>query len=231
MVEESAQGRCSNGLVLMRCSWSRMVCRGVSVGVLLGLIGCRGDAPYVVPETPMPANTVLLAQMMRELSDRPGFTEALLAQLNDGGKRGPALMTPALIDRLRQLILGKDWQGLDRFPGWTMREINPRCGWCHMWRGRMWRWRAWRRGIRVLRRARLTTEQMKDVFDLGGYSLEKAERVSLDEPSTLPGFTTDGIVSELGAGVVRGDGANPALAPSHAESSADGRCAESAEPE
>ena len=218
IVEESAQGRCSNGLVLMRYSWSRMICRGVSVGVLLGLIGCRGDAPYVVPEMPMPANTVLLAQMMRELSDQPGFTEALLAQLNDGGKRGPSLMTPALIDRLRQLILGKDWQGLNRFPGWTMREINPTV--------RVVSHVAGKNAEVVSLAARhpgapastVTTEQMKAYIDLGGYTLEKAERVSLDEPSTLPGFTTDGIVSELGAGVTRGDGANPALAPNHAES-------------
>ena len=42
--------------------------------------------------------------------------------------------------------------------------------------------------------------------------------MSLDQPSTLPAFTTDGFVSELGAGVMRGDGANPKLAPIHAES-------------
>jgi hypothetical protein len=42
--------------------------------------------------------------------------------------------------------------------------------------------------------------------------------VSLDQPSTLPPFTTEGLVSELGAGVVRGDGPNPQLAPMHAES-------------
>ena len=76
----------------------------------------------------MPPNTVLLSQMMRELSATPGFTDALLAQLDKGGKKGPALMTPALIKRLRELILGNDWQGLDRFPGWTMREVNPTVG-------------------------------------------------------------------------------------------------------
>ena len=73
----------------------------------------------------MPANTVMLSQMMRELSATPGFTDAMLAELDKNGKKGPALMTPALMHRLRELILGKDWQGLDRFPGWTMREINP----------------------------------------------------------------------------------------------------------
>ena len=73
----------------------------------------------------MPPNTILLSQMMRELSATPGFTDALLAQLDRGGKHGPALMTPRLIKRLRELILGSDWQGLDRFPGWTMQEVNP----------------------------------------------------------------------------------------------------------
>src|ERR1700689_5896860 len=112
----------------MRLSWSRDVWHGVWVCVLLALIGCRGDANCVVSEGPMPANTVLLSQMMRELSATPGFTDALLAQLDKGGKKGPALMTPALIKRLRELILGKDWQGLDRFPGWTMQEGNPAVG-------------------------------------------------------------------------------------------------------
>src|SRR6202789_1993535 len=109
----------------VRLSSSRNLCRGVLVSVFLALIGCRSEAPYVVPEEPMPANTILLSQMMRELSATPGFTDALLAQLDKGGKKGPALMTPALIKRLRELILGKDWQGLDRFPGWTMQAINP----------------------------------------------------------------------------------------------------------
>ena len=107
---------------------SEGVCRGVCVSALLALVGCRTEAPYVVPEEPMPPNTVLLSQMMRELSATPGFTDALLAQLNEGGKKGPALMTPALMKRLRELILGKDWQGLDRFPGWTMQEVNPAVG-------------------------------------------------------------------------------------------------------
>src|SRR6202789_3600524 len=112
----------------VRLSSSRNLCRGVLVSVFLALIGCRSEAPYVVPEEPMPAHTVLLSQMMRELSATPGFTDALLAQLNKGGKKGPALMTPALMKRLRELILGKNWQDLDRFPGWTMDAVNPTVG-------------------------------------------------------------------------------------------------------
>jgi hypothetical protein len=167
----------------------------------------------------MPANTVLLSQMMRELSATPGFTDALLAQLDKGGKKGPALMTPALIKKLRELILGKDWQGLDRFPGWTMQEVNPTVG--------------------VITRAvkhpdtppgtpsGAPTETwpngvdkgvVAQYLDLGGYSPDKAEMVNLDKPSTLPELSNATLVTELGAGVVRGDVANPKLAPMHADS-------------
>jgi hypothetical protein len=199
---------------------SRNVRRGVCVSVLLALIGCRGDAPYVVPEGPMPPNTVLLSQMMRELSATPGFTDALLAQMDKGEKKGPALMTPALMKRLRELVLGKDWQGLDRFPGWTMQEVNPAVG--------------------VI--SRVVTKQpeaasgtpsgapnetwpttanagpIAEYLDLGSYLAGKAETVSLDKPSTLPGLSDAALVSELGAGVVRGDVGNPKLALMHAES-------------
>jgi len=167
----------------------------------------------------MPPNTVLLSQMMRELSATPGFTDALLAQLDKGEKKGPALMTPALLKTLRELILGKDWQGLDRFPGWTMQEVNPAVGVIS-------RVATKHPGTAVGTPSGTPAEtwptasagQIVEYLDLGSYSLEKAETVSLDHPSTLPPFTTEGLVSELGAGVVRGDGANPKLAPMHAES-------------
>src|SRR3984885_6595548 len=127
MTRQSA-GLGFNGRMRRPFCLSKSVFRGVCVSVLFALIGCRTKAHYVVPEEPMPPNTVLLSQMMRELSATPGFTDALLAQLDKDGKKGPALMTPALVKKLRELILGKDWQGLDRFPGWTMQEVNPAVG-------------------------------------------------------------------------------------------------------
>ncbi len=57
-----------------------------------------------------------------------------------------------------------------------------------------------------------------EYLDLGSYSPEKAETVSLDKPSTLPGLEDATLVTELGAGVVRGDVGNPKLAPLHSES-------------
>jgi hypothetical protein len=203
----------------MRFSLSQSACRGVYVSVLLAVIGCRTEAPYVVPETPMPPNTVLLSQMMRELSATPGFTDALLAQLDKGGKKGPALMTPKLVKRLRELILGNDWQGLDRFPGWTMQEVNPAVGVIN-------KVVAKNPGTPVGTPSGSPTEAppsadkgvIAEYLDLGSYAPEKAETVSLDMPSALPGLSNDVLVSAMGAGVVRGDVANPTLAPMHPDS-------------
>jgi hypothetical protein len=183
------------------------------LSILFSLTGCRH--PYVVPETPMPANTILLSQMMRQLSARPGFTDALLDEIGGkDGKKGPALITPALLTELRKRILGSDWQGLDRFPGWTMREINPTVRVVGHLAGKDQKLES---ASAVHPGAPLSETQTNQFLDLGPYALYKSETLSLNEPSTLPGFTTDGIVSNLGDGVTRGDGPNN-LAPEHSES-------------
>jgi hypothetical protein len=136
--------------------------------------------------------------------------------MDKGEKKGPALLTPALMKRLRELILGKDWQGLDRFPGWTMQEVNPAVGVIS----------------RVVKQpeaavgapsgapneAVASAGPIAKYLDLGSYSVGKAETVNLDKPSTLPGLVDSELVSELGADVVRGDLGNPKLAPMHPES-------------
>lgn len=158
---------------------------------------------YTPPESPMPPNTILLSQTMRELSARPGFTEALLKELqgqSHGGKHGAALLTPALIDDFRKLILGKNWQGLDRFPGWSMRAITPTVG-----------------GIDKLVAKNQSPADTQKFLDLGPYALDREQTVSLDEPSTFSPFTTEGIVTQLAPDVTRGDGPNN-LAPEHAAS-------------
>jgi hypothetical protein len=174
----------------------------------------------VVPEEPMPPNTILLSGMMRELSATPGFTDALLAHLNEGGKRGPAMMTQRLVKRLRELILGDDWRGIDRFPGWTMQEVNPAVGMIS-------KAEAKNPGTPTGTPSGTPNEglpsaaikgQIAEYLDLGGYAPEKAETVNLDKPSTLPGLSNEALVMAMGAGVVRGDVANPALAPMHPDS-------------
>jgi hypothetical protein len=182
------------------------------LGILLVAFGCH--KAYVVPETPMPPNTILLSQMMRELSAKPGFTQGLLAELDKGSKKGPALMTPALIDELRKRILGNDWQGLDRFPGWTMKRINPTVRVAGHFAGKN---KELESTSEVHPGTPTTNAQVGQYLDLGPYALNQAQTISLDGPSKLPPFTTDGLVTPLGDGVVRGDGPND-LAPEHAES-------------
>ncbi len=208
----------------------RLVSRLALLGAILMLFGCHRR--YVVPEAPMPPKTILLSQMMRELSAQPGFTAALLDKIDKSGKKGPALLTPKLLTELRKRVFGQDWQGLDRFPGWTMREINPTVRAVGHIAGKD---QALESASAVhpgsplsssplssspLSSSPLSRAAARQYLDLGPYPLDKqqtASAISLDQPSTLPGFTTQGIVTELGDGVVRGDVPN-ALAPEHAES-------------
>ncbi len=184
---------------------------------MLTITGCRSRE--VPPTAPMPPNTVLLSQMMRELSVQPGFTEQLLGQLEGQkpGKKGPALLTPELLEELRKRILGKNWQGLDRFPGWTMREINPTVRLADHFVGKDPKLE----GLSAVHPGSpapvLGDPQARAFLDIGPYPLGQAQTVDLDTPSPLPGFTTQGIVTPLGMGVVRGDGPNE-LAPEHAAS-------------
>ena len=183
----------------------RLARRSLILAIALLVSGCRQS--YSPPESPMPPNTILLSQMMRELSPQPGFRDAVEKAIegNDDGKRGPAFLTPDLTKRLRELILGSDWQGLDRFPGWTMSAINPT--------------------VRVVSRvvenrtndASTEAADVAKYLDLGPYPLGQQQTVSFDKPSTLPPFTTEGIVTQLGPNTTRGDGPND-LAPEHAES-------------
>ena len=184
---------------------------------MLTITGCRSRT--IAPEGPMPPNTVLLSHMMRQLSAQPGFTETLLKQLEGAktGKRGPVLLTPDLIQELRKRILGKDWQGLDRFPGWTMREINPTVRLADHLLGRNQQLEGMSAVHPGAPAQPLNEQQTRTFLDLGPYSLQREQTVSLDAPSPLPGFTTEDLVTPLGMGVVRGDGPN-ALAPEHDES-------------
>ncbi len=162
----------------------------------------------------MPPNTILLSQMMRELSAQPGFTDALLKQLDNGGKKGPALLTPKLLVELRNRILGKDWSGLDRFPGWTMHSINPTVRVVGHYAGKDEKLEA---ASEVHPGTPLTAAQANQFLDLGPYSLDKSGSASLNQPSNLPSFTTAGLVTPIGNNIVRGDGPNN-LAPEHADS-------------
>jgi hypothetical protein len=52
----------------------------------------------------MPPDTVLVSQVMRDLSSQPGFAEEVIDHLGNGPKQGPALLTPTLLKELREQI-------------------------------------------------------------------------------------------------------------------------------
>ena len=184
------------------------------------LVGCRGENTYVAPTGPMPANTVLLSEMMQRLSGQPGFTDAVMAQLDKGGRNGAALMTPELMQRMRELILGKDWEGLNRFPGWAMGAITPTV---HV-AGRVVRKNEKKDDVVATadtapNLSRLPgASEVAEYLTLGDLTLDKAAQVDLDTPSQLPGFSMAELVKPLGMGVVSGDGPDPTLVGEHAES-------------
>ncbi len=184
---------------------------------VLTISGCRSRETS--PETPMPPNTILLSSMMRELSAQPRSTEKLLGALDGAktGKRGPALLTPDLLGDLRERLFGKKWKGLNRFPGWTMREITPTVHLADHFMGKDPKLEGLS-SVHPGSPAPTSGARQERVFlDVGPYSLDRAQTVDLDTPSPLPGFTTQGIVTPLGMEVVRGDGPND-LAAEHAAS-------------
>ena len=190
--------------------------RTMALSVVVLLVGCRAKklADGAVTTGPMPANTVMLSAMMQQLAAQPGFTEAFLKQVEGKDQKGAALLTPELVHRLRDQIVGRDWQGLDRFPGWTMREINPT--------------------VRVVGHVAGKDEKVEDsataggapkvagavaeYLDMGALKEDAAGEVSLDKPAVGEGFVTSEYVANVGDGVVRGDGGNPRLVPVHAAS-------------
>ncbi len=215
------------------------------LGVVVGaLAGCSGRTRYTPPTGPMPPNTVLLSQMMRDLSATPGFTEAVLREIDKGSKNGPALLTPKLTDTMRAMILGKDWQGLNRFPGWTMREINPTVRVAGHFIGpaagndteaenlanpagcpTLSQFQRERVGYGAAQihegvtpaPANCLAAPISTWIDLGPYPLDHPATVDLNQPSNLPTFDQDakqqGTAAQLGDGVTRGDGPDPAIAP------------------
>src|ERR1035437_1958697 len=117
--------------------------------------------------------------MMSDLSVHPGFTDKMLASLAKQSKTGAAILSPALLDAMRKTILGKDWQGLTRFPGWTMAAINPVIDVTGEVAGK------------VDQPAEVVTQPITAFIDLGDYALDHVRTVDLDKPSKLPGFSAE----------------------------------------
>ncbi|MCW2241537.1 hypothetical protein [Azospirillum canadense] len=90
---------------------------GLTVLTLAGLL--------LVP-APLPADepsALPLSQVMAELSRNPDFVAAVSTRLGHHPKAG-GILGPDEIKRLRELILGENFEALDRFPALTVRGLG-----------------------------------------------------------------------------------------------------------
>ncbi len=188
--------------------------RGIAaLAATLFIAGCRHG--YTPPES---TATAKYHPAIADVEGNLGTTRAperAIAHAIEGnaGNKNGAFLTPELAKRLRELIFGSEWQGLDRFPGWTMGAINPTVRVVT----RAAKKRAAEKASASNPGASAGASETQKFLDLGSYPLDQQQTVSFDEPSTLPPFTTEGVVTRLGPNTVRGDGPND-LAPEHPES-------------
>ena len=144
----------------------------------------------------------LFSAVMQRVSAQPEFRERVLQGIREVPKVGEFL-SPDLVDRLRVLILGKEWQRVDHFPALTVAALNKSVG----------------AAVRLAGKS-ATPLQPADLLDTAEYPLARAETIDLDHPATIPTYANDPATArrDIGFNLTMGDGPDPALAPMHAES-------------
>jgi hypothetical protein len=144
----------------------------------------------------------LFSTVMQRVSAQPEFRERVLQGIREVPKVGEFL-SPDLVERLRVLILGKEWQRVDRFPALSVAALNKSVG----------------VAVRVAGKA-ATPLQPAELLDTAEYPLEQTETIDLDHPAAVPTYTDDPATAQrdIGFNLTMGDGPDPALAPMHAAS-------------
>ena len=171
--------------------WFQLLC--ITVLICASSAGRSDDADKM--------NAEPLSAVMQRISAEPGYSDYVQNLLgNDSGKK--EFLTPGLLDQLRKLILGKDWQRVDHFPSFTISGLNQSVA----------------ATIKIAGNSR--DAQKAFMPDIGKFSLTKSIHVQLDKPVSHPTYAEDPQtrVTKLPYGLVMGDGPDPALAPFHAES-------------
>ena len=144
----------------------------------------------------------LFSAVMQRVSVQPEFRERVLQGIREVPKVGEFL-SPDLVDRLRVLILGKEWQRVDHFPALTIFALNKS----------------------VDTAARLAGNSAKPLapFRSAGHRQVSARagrdhrpRSSCDDAHLCGGPAT--AQRQIGFNLTMGDGPDPALAPMHAAS-------------
>jgi len=87
---------------------------GVAVAVVLCAATARAEAE---------PDWVLFSEVMTELSKQPEFVEALLERLGRDPAAG-GILGPENIKKFRELVLGREFEALDRFPAMTVEGMG-----------------------------------------------------------------------------------------------------------
>ncbi|CAO3456517.1 hypothetical protein [Azospirillum argentinense] len=166
--------------------------RAVSTLVLSAALLC--SASLRADEAPW----LPVSQVMSELARNPDFVEALYRRLGRNPKAG-GILGPDEIKRLREMILGKDFEGLDRFPGLTVRGMGRSVGLA----------------------GAMLDRSGDDGPPPGSATVEAAVEAAVDEELGIPAAGTppapDAYLRPLGFGVESGDRVDPALAERYAD--------------
>ncbi|WP_454018922.1 hypothetical protein [Azospirillum sp. Marseille-Q6669] len=173
----------------------------VSALILSGILLC--SASLRADEAPW----LPVSQVMSELARNPDFVEALYRRLGRNPKAG-GILGPDEIKRLREMILGKDFEGLDRFPGLTVQGMG----------------RSVRLAGAMLDRPSdddLAPEPAPVEKAPAEKAVETAAEATIDEGLGIPAAGTppalDAYLRPLGFGLEAGDRVDPALAERYAD--------------
>jgi hypothetical protein len=144
----------------------------------------------------------LFSAVMQRVSAQPEFRERVLEGIREVPKVGEFL-SPDLVDRLRVLILGKEWQRVDHFPALPVAALNKSVD----------------AAVRLAGKSTAPL-QPSDLLDTAEYPLRQGATIGLDHPATKPAYADDPTTAQrqIGFNLTMGDGPDPALAPMHAES-------------
>jgi len=145
---------------------------------------------------------ILFSAVMQRVSAQPEFRERVLHGIREVPKVGEFL-SPDLVDRLRVLILGKQWQRVDHFPALTVAALNKSVDAAMSLAGKS-----------------TTPHKPADLLDTAEYPLGQRETIDLDHPASAPVYADDPATAQrnIGFDLTMGDGPDPALAPMHPES-------------
>lgn len=142
-----------------------------------------------------------LSAVMQRISAEPGYS-SYVQNLLGKDPRKREFLTPGLLDQLRKLILGRDWQRVDHFPSFSISGLNQ--------------------SVAATIKIAGSSGDAQQAFmpDIGTLSRTKSVHVQLDKPVERPTYEEDPQtrVTKLPYGLVMGDGPDPALALFHAES-------------